>query len=159
MMTADLLKTVVATMACAVAGSAGTSPDSDSYRALSKPRWQPRPIAFPLVWTLLYADIAGSTASGLTSLQARGQSAERAGLWRSLLINLALNAGWPWLFFAAGRRRWAVVECALLTVSSADLVRRVRASDRRAGLALAPYPVWCAFATVLSADIDRRNPA
>ena len=46
----------------------------------------------------------------------------------------------------------------MLTVSSADLARRVGAADRRAGLALTPYPVWCAFATALTVAIARRNP-
>jgi len=30
--------------------------------------------------------------------------------------------------------------------------------DRRAGIALAPYPAWCAFATALTVAVARRNP-
>ena len=49
----------------------------------------------------------------------------------------------------------AAVGAAALTVSSADLARR--AVDARVGAALLPYPLWCAFATVLSTHIWRLN--
>ena len=39
---------------------------------------------------------------------------------------------------------------AALTASSADLARRTAAVNPPAGAALAAYPAWCAFATVLS---------
>jgi tryptophan-rich sensory protein len=39
-----------------------------------------------------------------------------------------------------------------------DLVRRVGTVDRRAGLALSPYPAWCAFATALTVAVARLNP-
>ncbi|WP_081315332.1 tryptophan-rich sensory protein [Rhodococcus opacus] len=38
-----------------------------------------------------------------------------------------------------------------------DLVRRTAEVDRTAATALAPYPLWCVFATVLSASIWHRN--
>jgi tryptophan-rich sensory protein len=41
----------------------------------------------------------------------------------------------------------------LLAASSADLVRRAADADPKLGVALAPYPLWCTFATVLSTDI------
>jgi translocator protein len=50
-----------------------------------------------------------------------------------------------------------VLGAAALTLSSADLARRAAAADPRAGAALSPYPLWCAFATVLSAHIWRLN--
>jgi translocator protein len=62
------------------------------------------------------------------------------------------------LFFRFHRPWVAAVECAVLAASSADLVRRVGAADKRAGYALAPYPLWCSFATALTVAIARRNP-
>ncbi|SDU54591.1 TspO/MBR family protein [Gordonia westfalica] len=44
----------------------------------------------------------------------------------------------------------ASVAAGILTVSSADLARRTGAVNTPAGAALAAYPAWCAFATVLS---------
>lgn len=60
-----------------------------------------------------------------------------------------------WLFFRFHKLGAAVAGAAALTLSSADLARR--AADPRAGVALAPYLLWCAFATVLSTHIWRLN--
>ncbi|WP_197676394.1 TspO/MBR family protein [Nakamurella panacisegetis] len=72
-------------------------------------------------------------------------------------MNLTLNGAWNWLFFRLHRPWIAAAECAAITVSSADLVRRVGATDRRTGWALAPYPAWCGFATVLNIAIAWLN--
>ncbi len=156
-----LAGTVAAVVATAVSGGLATDPDSAYYRSLSKPPWQPAPPVFGLVWTPLYADIALTAGHAIARLSdgAPGRSpAERRRLIAALGVNLAMNAGWSWIFFRAHRPWLAAAECALLTASSADLVRRVGAADRRAAVALAPYPLWCAFATALSTAIARRNP-
>lgn len=144
--------------ATAVTGALATDPDSTYYRTLDKPSWQPPPPVYGIVWTPLYADIALSAGHAISTLGDQGKPAQRRSLIAALAVNLALNAGWSWLFFR-GHRPWvAAAECAVLTASSADLVRRVGAADRRAGIALAPYPVWTGFATALTVAIARRNP-
>jgi len=149
---------VAGVTASAVAGALATDPDGVYYRTLDKPSWQPPPPVYGIVWTPLYADTALSAGHAISTLDQQGRAHERRKLIGALVINLALNTGWSWLFFR-GHRPWlAAAECAVLTASSADLVRRVGAADRRAGLALAPYPAWCAFATTLTVAIARRNP-
>jgi tryptophan-rich sensory protein len=144
--------------ATAVTGALATDPDGAYYRNLVKPSWQPPPPVYGIVWTPLYADIAVSAGHAISKLGEHRRVRERRNLVVALLANLALNTGWSWLFFR-GHRPWlAAAECAVLTASSADLVRRVGAADRRTGLALAPYPAWCAFATALTVAIARRNP-
>ncbi len=76
---------------------------------------------------------------------------------RAFAANLLLNATWSWLFWRARRPWLAAAECAVLTASSADLVRRTYNLNHRAGLALAPYAAWCAFATALSTAVARLN--
>jgi tryptophan-rich sensory protein len=44
-----------------------------------------------------------------------------------------------------------------LTASSADLTRRAIAARGSSGAALALYPGWCAFATLLSTRIWQLN--
>ena len=154
--------TAAATAATAAAGGVATDPDGGWYRGLRKPEWQPPAIAFPVVWTALYADLAVSSAVALDS----GAGADAGGTTRqqelaayraALAANLVLNASWSWLFWRA-RRPWvAAAECAVLTASSADLVRRTYKLNRRAGTALAPYAAWCAFATALSTAVARLN--
>jgi len=146
-----------AVVACAVAGSVATKPDSRWYRSLDKPSWQPPPLAFPLVWTALYADVAASAASTLTALDRAGDASGRSAYLKAFGTNLALNAGWSWVFWPARRPGLAAVESALLTASGLDLARRSARVNRPAGAALLPYAAWCGFATVLSAAIARRN--
>src|SRR6478609_2336222 len=149
---------VAGVTATAVTGALATDPDSTYYRTLVKPSWQPPPPVYGIVWTPLYADIALSAGHAISRRSEQGATRERRGLVAALIVNLALNTGWSWLFFR-GHRPWlAAAECAVLTVSSADLVRRVAAADRRAGVALAPYPAWCGFATALTIAVARRNP-
>lgn len=154
--------TAAATAGAAAAGGAATDPGSRWYRALRKPDWQPPPVAFPVVWTALYTDLAVASAVALD--QNGGDTAadrrrEVRAYRRALAANLVLNAAWSW-FFWRSRRPWlAAAEAAALTVSSADLVRRTYRLRRGAGIALAPYALWCGFATVLSTAIARLNPA
>lgn len=149
---------VLAVAATAVAGGLATDPESDYYRNLVKPSWQPPPQVYGLVWTPLYADIALACGHVINRLNEEGRVPERRRLVGALGVNLLLNAGWSWLFFRYHRPWVAAAECAVLTASSADLVGRVGAVDRRAGIALAPYPVWCGFATALTVAVARRNP-
>lgn len=152
-----LAATAGAVTAAAVSGGLATDPSSRWYRDLEKPTWQPPPSAFGPVWTALYADLAVTAARTLTGLAGEDRAGERAAFVRALAANLVLNAGWSWTFFRAHRPWWAAAESALLTVSSVDLVRRTRRVSRPAGLALAAYPAWCAFATALTVAVARRN--
>lgn len=162
-----VLWTAAATAATAAAGGVATDPDSRWYQRLRKPGWQPPALAFPVVWTALYADLAMSSAVALDSREAGDASDGQNGQDRrreiriyqgALAANLILNAGWSWLFWRSRRPWLAAAECAVLAASSADLVRRTHHLNRGAGVALAPYAAWCGFATVLSTAIARLNP-
>ncbi|MDQ0768889.1 benzodiazapine receptor [Pseudarthrobacter defluvii] len=165
MKTKALVFTAAATAATAAAGAVATDPDSTWYLRLRKPEWQPPAIAFPVVWTALYADLAVTSAIALDSTESA--SAAQAGAparqqeiraYRgALATNLILNAAWSWLFWRSRRPWLAAAECAVLAASSADLVRRTYRLNRAAGISLAPYAAWCGFATVLSAAIARLN--
>ncbi|HWK92402.1 MAG TPA: TspO/MBR family protein [Luteimicrobium sp.] len=153
---ATLAATGAATLATAVVGSVATDVDSPWYRRRELPPWQPPRLAFPVVWTALYADVAVTSAAALTRLRRTDpRAARRFGV--ALGVNLAANAGWTALFFRARRPSVATIGALALAVSSADLARRAGTADRAHGVALAPYAAWCAFATALSGDIWRRN--
>jgi tryptophan-rich sensory protein len=153
----NLALTGAAAATSSALGAVATSPQSDWYESLDKPAWQPPPVAFPLVWTPLYADIAATTAAALTALEEQGRSAEAAALRRALGLNLALNTGWSLLFFRAHRTRLSALWSGILAAQSADLARRCGRADRSLAATLAPYPAWCTFATALNAAVARRN--
>ena len=93
----NLLSTSARTTVAAVAGSAATASgvDSDWYRRLDKPALQPPPAAFPIAWTLLYADIAVTSAAVLTELQQRARPELRAQRGAFLDLVTSLAAGDP----------------------------------------------------------------
>ncbi len=143
--------------AAAAVGGLATDPQSAWYRSLELPPWQPPAVAFPLVWTGLYASIAGASGQAVTAYEQQGRRDEAKVTWRALVANLVLNAGWSFTFFARHRLPAATGVAAALTASSWDLSRRAGRADPRAGRALLPYAGWCTFATILTAEIWRRN--
>ncbi|GAA2371678.1 TspO/MBR family protein [Dactylosporangium salmoneum] len=145
--------TTAAVTATAALGSLAARPDDGWYRRLDKPRWQPPRAAFPIAWTTLYGLLAFAGARALDATT--GRARREFGL--SYGLNLALNAGWTAVFFAARRPRAALVEIAALNASNLDLAKRAWRADRAAGAAVLPYVAWTAFATALNADIARRN--
>lgn len=146
-----------ATTAAAVAGSIATTPDSRWYRGLNKPSWQPPPVAYPIAWSAIYALLAAVSATTKTTLERNGDQEAADAYWKALLANLALNASWSAVFFRAKQPAASAVVAAALAASSTDLVRRAAATKPSRGALLAPYPLWCSFATALAVSIARRN--
>jgi tryptophan-rich sensory protein len=149
-----LRRTVPPVVAAAVVGGIGTRPTSPWYRSLSKPSWDPPGAVFAPVWTTLYTLTAGASARAMRSMTPQQRRSYERALW----LNMALNAGWCWIFFTAERPRPALVELLVLEASTLDLVRRAAAVDPAAAAALAPYAAWNAFAAALNTAIVVRNP-
>lgn len=155
---ARLARVGAAVAATAVAGgAAGRREDYAWYDALEAPAIRPPDATFGIVWTALYADLVLSCGHALDRLDRAGRHDEAAAYRAALAANLVVNGAWSWVFFRFHRITPAVGVAALLTASSADLVRRTAAVSPAAGAALAPYPLWCGFATVLTESFRRRN--
>lgn len=152
-----LALTSTLTAATAVSGSLATDPRSTWYQALDKPRWKPAGWVFPLVWMALYSSIAVASAKVIEDLEAEGASSSADRYRKALVVNLVLNQGWSWVFFKAHRLGPATALAGLLAASSWDLARRAGQTGSSGVFALAPYAVWCSFATVLTGEIRRRN--
>jgi translocator protein len=152
-----LASTVGAVFATAALGRLASRPaESTWYARLKKPSFQPPRQVFPIVWPLLYADIAAVSASTLDHL--RDHNRGQARTYTALLgANLAMNAGWTWLFFSRRQLGVSALAAAALTASSADLTRRAIAARGPSGAVLGLYPAWCAFATLLSTRIWQLN--
>jgi benzodiazapine receptor len=152
-----LVSTVGAVSTAAILGGLASRPaESAWYARLKKPSFQPPRQAFPIVWPILYADIAVVSASTLDRLGTEdgGQARTYAAL---LGANLVLNAGWTWLFFTRRQLGVSALAAAALTASSTDLTRRAVAARGSSGAVLGLYPAWCAFATLLSTRIWQLN--
>lgn len=148
----------MATAAAAVAGSVASRQGVETwYPKLRKPRYVPPNAVFPIAWTTLYADVAVASATTIDRFRADGQDAKARAFVAALGTNLVLNASWSWLFFKLHKLGPSVAVAGALALSSADLARRAADADPKVGAALAPYPLWCSFATLLSTDIWRLN--
>jgi benzodiazapine receptor len=153
-----LLGTALATAGAALIGSVASKAGVETwYPTLKKPSYVPPNAVFPVAWTALYGDIAVTSASAIDRLRAEGDDAKTRAYVAALGTNLILNAGWSWLFFKQNRLGPSAFAAAALAASSADLARRTAQVNPKAALALTPYPLWCSFATLMSADIWRLN--
>lgn len=123
------------------------------YAALAKPAWNPPNWVFGPVWTLLYGMMA--VAAWLV-WQRGGWRAQRRPLGLYLLQWL-LNAAWTPLFFGLHRPDLAFVAIvALLAAIMATIAVFLRIRPA-AGLLLAPYALWVAFAALLNFSIWQMN--
>ena len=150
-----LAKTAGAAAATAVLGGLATGPavQSSWYQTLRKPSFLPPRQAFPIVWPLLYADVAVVSAATIDELGERGARQEARTFTGLLALNLVLNGSWSWLFFNRRQLGPSAVLAGALAVSSADLTRRAVRVNGAPARALWPYPLWCTFATALSGRI------
>lgn len=154
----SIVATSLATAAAAVAGSIASREGVETwYPRLRKPRYVPPNAVFPVAWTTLYADIAVTSAATIEKFRRDGEAAKARAYIGALGTNLVLNASWSWLFFKAHKLGPSAVVAGALALSSADLARRSADADPKFGAALAPYPLWCSFATLMSTDIWRLN--
>ena len=124
------------------------------YEQLRKPSWNPPRLAFPIVWTTLYAMIAVSGwliwRAGRMSAEAREEMRPALVAW---VIQLGLNAAWTPIFFGLHAIGWALLE--MLVLLGAILATAVLAQRRSkaAALLLIPYIAWTGFATALTTSI------
>jgi benzodiazapine receptor len=149
-----LIPTAAAVVATGVVGGLASRPArTEWFKKLRKPPYQPAPQVFPIAWNALYSTIAGVSASTIDEFERQGRTEDKRRYIAALGANLVLNAGWSWLFFSQRRLGTAAVAAGVLAASSADLTRRSVSARGKAAAPLAAYPLWCAFATVLSSHI------
>jgi benzodiazapine receptor len=137
----------------ALGGLASRPAESTWYARLKKPSFQPPRQVFPIVWPILYADIAAVSASTVDHFRDQRQPGKARAYTHLLAVNLVLNGAWTWLFFTRRQLGASAVAAAALTASSADLTRRAVDARGERAMVLGLYPLWCAYATLLSARI------
>ncbi|AXI75478.1 TspO/MBR family protein [Streptomyces bacillaris] len=147
-----LLLMLVLCYAVAGVGAAASGDAGGTYAALDKPAWAPPGWLFGPVWTVLYGTIA---VAGW--LVARRPGPGRRPALVAWGVQLALNALWTPLFFAAEQYGAAFLDITLLlaaVVTTALLAARV---DRRAALLLVPYLLWIGYAAALNLSLWLNN--
>lgn len=145
---------VVAAASFAAVGNPRQGETMEWYDNLDKPSWNPPKLVFPLAWTTLYGLIA---YSGWRVWQQPDSPARTRALalWGT---QLAFNAAWTPIFFTARRPGAALVDSVGLFSSVVAYQQAAKRVDPTSGWMMAPYVAWTGFATVLNAEIVRRNP-
>ena len=145
--TRDVLGLVAFVVLCfgvsALGGRATRPALAEWYPALAKPAWTPPSWVFGPVWALLYPMVAVA-----------GWLAWREGRTRLgplvYLLQLALNAAWPWLFFGERRLDLALACIAALVLAIVATIVLFWRVSRGAALLLVPYLAWVSFAAAVN---------
>lgn len=124
----------------------------DWYQGLAKPPFTPPDWLFGPVWSVLYLMMAISA----WRIWRREDSNRRPALL-VYFFQLAINLLWSALFFAAREIGWALLDILVLLALIAVTMSMFLRVDRWAGLALAPYLLWVAYAAVLNGAIWHLN--
>jgi translocator protein len=132
----------------ALGGRATVAALTDWYPALPKPSWTPPRWVFGPVWALLYPLVA--VAGWLAWREGRARFGPLA-----YLLQLALNAAWPWFFFAEHRLGLALACVVALFVAILGTIVAFWRISRGAALLMVPYLAWVGFAAVLNHAIWR----
>ena len=120
--------------------------DTQWYRTLIKPAWQPPSIVIGLIWPYNFALLIAATWVVANRLSNTHQM-----VWLiSLALSVAAALVWAWLFFklhSLPASAVALVFASLFTIPL--LVISFRASPTL-GIAFVPYQIWLAVATSLA---------
>uniref|UniRef100_A0A0D6R6G0 TspO/MBR-related protein n=1 Tax=Araucaria cunninghamii TaxID=56994 RepID=A0A0D6R6G0_ARACU len=129
------------------------SPNSDYYKQLKKPSWNPPGWLFGLAWTVLY------TLMGVASwlVWVEGGFQKQARPLTIYGVQLIINLLWPPLFFGLHRIGLALIDIFLLDVAVFVCLGAFRSVNHVAGNLLTPYLAWVLFATVLNYRIYTLN--
>jgi tryptophan-rich sensory protein len=121
---------------------------------LEKPSWNPPDAVFGPVWTILYALMG--VALVLVRREPRSPKTDRAQAVFGL--QLALNLAWSFVFFGGRSVRGGLAVIAALWIAILATVGELWGVRRAAAVLLVPYLAWVGFASILNAEIARRNP-
>lgn len=126
------------------------------YLSLQRPLFAPPPLAFPIVWSILYLLMGFALYRALSARQADSYAARR-GLLTPFFCGLVLSALWPMAFFRFQLFTLGffmiVAMLAFGAFTAADFYR----ASRTAFFCYLPYLLWLIFALVLNYRIAQLN--
>ena len=145
---------IVVVAAMLVVGQFATYPNlAPWYAGLVKPSFNPPNWVFGPVWTTLYLLMAFAVWRILRLPTA----AERRWALSLFFAQLALNAAWSWMFFAAHNPLLGLINIVTQNLVIIATIVAFYRIDRTAGWCLVPLAAWVCFATVLNFAIWKLN--
>lgn len=125
------------------------------YDGLKKSRLVPPNWVFPIAWTSLYTGMG--YASYLVWKNGGGFSGDAKVPLVLYGSQLLLNWIWTPIFFGAHNVKGSLIDMAFLVPTAASCALAFNKVNNTAGLLMAPYVVWLAFASYLNLRILQLN--
>ena len=123
------------------------------YDEIAKPSWTPPSATFGIVWPILYVLMAVAAWMVWRTSGFRGATAALS----LYVIQLIMNAAWPWLFFGEQLFGVAFGEIVVLWFAIIGTIILFWRHNKWAGMMLLPYIVWVTFASALNFTIWQLN--
>jgi len=141
---------VAAVIAASVLGQLATFPNlAPWYAGLAKPPFNPPNWIFGPVWTTLYVLMAYAAFR----IHRLAPSPDKHRALTLFYLQLALNAAWSWMFFAAHSPLLGLINVVPQLVVVVATVVCFSRLDGIAGGAIAPLALWVGFASLLNASV------
>ncbi|MDX5931850.1 TspO/MBR family protein [Acidiphilium acidophilum] len=123
------------------------------YARLRKPDFTPPGLVYGIAWSALGGLLI---YSGSRLLMAKPKPGKRTAvaLWTANVVGIAL---WPAVFFGRKDLPGSVATAVGMSAVAAAAAAAAAKVDRKAGVASVPLIGWLAFASILDAEIWRRN--
>jgi len=143
-------------LGCNLIGALGaiwTSSDSDWYRNLNKPSFNPPSWVFGPVWTLLFSLMGVALYLVWVSPDSRLRTIGLVLFGLQFLFNVL----WSYLFFGLNNPLWSLVEIFVLLILILVTGFYFYFVSFWAGYLMLPYFIWVAFASFLNWNLWRLN--
>ena len=121
------------------------------YAGLNKPAYSPPDWIFTPVWMTLY------TLMSIAAWLVWRKVGFNSFAIKLFLLQLFLNLLWPIIFFGQHQIGWALVEILFLLLAIILTTNIFFKHNMWAGILMAPYIIWVAFATYLNFNLWRLN--
>ena len=139
----DIVHLITPTAGGTLVAKYATNNARQVYQKKKNPPFSPPGITYPIVWSGLYL------AMGIAYMIARNASKDKS-VPISHYTQLGLNFLWSVLYFKYRLRGAAMVESYALFASVVVTSVNFYKADKRSGLLMVPYALWCAFAIYLA---------
>ena len=148
----DALPYFLASLGTALAGGIMTrkSISSGWYASLKKPSWQPPPVYFTVIWTIIFIILAWST---YTAMKVHSS----CGIIILFLLNLFTNTLWTVYFFILRDLERSIYVLLFLLLNTTILTIKIYERDCLAGKYMMIYLAWLVVALILNIQIYRLN--
>lgn len=129
------------------------SPNNSSYPQLIKPKLQPPPFVFGIVWFIIYILIAYAGYRAYYNL--KGPTLNR--FYLVYFLNLIVNLSWSIIVFGQQQYRNGIYIIIGLSLSTTILMGVAYRQDPVITFLLLPYLLWLLFALYLNWELVKLN--